>query len=275
MRNSRLRIVPVGGLANRMRAIGAAYSLAKTLGKVLCVVWRSNNELKAQFSLIFKTDQLPFQLTEANAFEYRLQYECPRKKNFFISGLTAFITQKKLFYIDNTLSDRLVREIENHSGDVIINSGTDFYDFDPDLLPEIFKFTDKVVSAKHKILKEKKPQIAVQIRRTDNLNSIDRSPLSLFEQKIQDLISCDPSLEIFLATDDEQTKLYFSQLYPDNIIFNTTQASRTTPGGIIDAAAEFLIMSECKKIYGSYWSSFSEIAALYGNVPLEVLSLPQ
>jgi hypothetical protein len=39
-----------------------------------------------------------------------------------------------------------------------------------------------------------------------------------------------------------------------------------------DAVTDFIALSRCKKILGSYASSFSELAALYGDVPLEVIT---
>ena len=34
-----------------------------------------------------------------------------------------------------------------------------------------------------------------------------------------------------------------------------------------------LLLSRTKKIYGSYYSSYNESAAMLGNIPLEVLTL--
>ena len=47
--------------------------------------------------------------------------------------------------------------------------------------------------------------------------------------------------------------------------------SRGDRGGIIDAAVDFYALSRCGSIFGSYWSSFSDIAAEYGNCPLTIL----
>jgi hypothetical protein len=44
-----------------------------------------------------------------------------------------------------------------------------------------------------------------------------------------------------------------------------------TQKGMNDAVLDFMALSRCKKILGSYASSFSELAALYGDLPLEVV----
>lgn len=125
--------------------------------------------------------------------------------------------------------------------------------------------------AKDGIIQGRRPGAAVQIRRTDNVDSIRRSPLACFEEAIDTTLFSRPDTIFFLATDDSETKKILSTKYPSNIIFNPREARRDTTQGIIDAAAGLLIMSECPVIYGSYWSSYSEIAALYGNTQLIVL----
>ena len=270
---SRIILVPIGGLANRMRAIASGWSLAKAVKKQFIVVWHKNFELNASFNKLFK-DDLPFNIIEPNDFIYNCCYEFPRKKNLFISHIL-----KNLKGISNYLyisyeyePDQLCDIIKKAKGDIVIHSGLQFYDFDPKILVELFRFSDMVISTERLILKDYQPQYAIQIRRTDNKMSINNSPLELFERIIVTNIEKSPQSKFFLATDDKNIKKYFFQKYPLNIIYNPNNVTRNTLEGMIDAAAEFCIMAECPIIYGSYWSSFSEIAALYGNTRLIVVS---
>ena len=66
-------------------------------------------------------------------------------------------------------------------------------------------------------------------------------------------------------------KRHFKSIYPLNIIINEEPARRDTKEGMIDAFAEMMIMSECDLIYGSYASTYSKVAANYGNKPLIIL----
>lgn len=271
-RGLKIIIVAQGGLANRMRAIASGFYYSKKLNRDLLVVWYKNKDLNASFSDIFKTDSLPLKIIEPGTWKYNLIYEIPRKKNFFISrpvrkllGITS-INDLHTFSENHNL-DRLNKINKN----IIINSGLQFADFDPAILQEIFRFNDKVIERKKNLLHGISPAIAIQIRRTDNVKSIKYSPLHSFEKAINILRENNSSISCFLATDDSQTKASLSSKFPNNIIINPRETRRDTKEGMIDAAAEMLIMSECKTIYGSFWSSFSEIAAFYGGKELVVI----
>lgn len=272
----KLYVVPIGGLANRMRAIASGVALSQKTGKQLKVVWYKNSDLNASFKDIFKTDSLPFQVVEPGWLKYNLQFEAPRKRNFYISMLTAFLDGKKR--IPQNVNGRFLSdqsEIESLASvageDVILQSGSIFADIDRTLVNKTFNPTLEVLKRKEEILNGKRPKASLQIRRTDNSKSISHSPLEAFDEVASTLVGQFEDIEIFLATDDEDTKHYFSSHYPKNIIHNPATASRNSREGIIDAAAELYIMSETDHIYGSYWSSFSEIASLIGGNTLTVI----
>lgn len=48
-------------------------------------------------------------------------------------------------------------------------------------------------------------------------------------------------------------------------------AARQDENGIADAVVDLFILSRTQRLYGSYWSSFSEVAAQIGNIPLEIV----
>ncbi|MCH5234818.1 MAG: hypothetical protein J1E16_05950 [Muribaculaceae bacterium] len=271
-KEGKIIIVAQGGLANRMRAIASSLYYAKKTNRDLLVVWYKNKELNASFSDLFKNENVPFKIIEPNFLIYNIYYEQPRKKNFFISriirkllGITTIID------IHNFPEELIIENLNNVTKRVIINSGLQFADYAPEILKEIFRFNEIVLERKNNILQGKSPDISIQIRRTDNIESIRHSPLHSFEKTINSQIKKNCNVSCFLATDDTQTKAYLLSKFPQNIIINPREARRDTKEGMIDAAAEMLIMSECKVIYGSFWSSFSEIAAFYGSKKLVVI----
>lgn len=270
----KLTVVPCGGLANRMRAIASGIALADSTNRELQVVWNANSDLNAPFNLLFNDTNLPFGIKTPNRLSYHIFFEGPRLKNFFLPKLISKLKGTLIWNITEDLTnEKVLNIVDGHNGDVIINSGLQFYDFKPEILWGNLTFSERVLSRKESILMNRKPDVTVQIRRTDNWISIDNSPLQLFEDKISELLLANPHTEIFLATDDNETKTYLTDRFPGNIIVNRNEATRKTPEGMIDAAAEFLIMSQSDRIYGSYWSSFSEIAAVYGDTTLEVVKL--
>lgn len=264
-------LVPQGGLANRMRALASGLFLAQKLSRPLNVIWVRNFELNAPFDSIFQTNNLPFKIINPSDSEYFFRYQSPRKKNFYLSKFLSFLSGKKIIDINKEISETSLYEmIDQHDGDFIINSGLQFANFENEFLRSIFSFSEPVLTVQKELLKNYNPKFSVQIRRTDNKSSIENSPLFLFEKIINDHLNEDSGVKFFLATDDDGIKKHLSHKYPHNIIYNPNPANRQTRQGMIDAAAEFKIMSECETIYGSYWSSFAEIAAAYGNKKLIV-----
>lgn len=271
-----LYIIPEGGMANRMRAIASGVSLARKTGRKPIVIWHRDRGLNARFADIFILNNLPFQLKETSGLKYNILYEQPRKANFFISALISGIDGRKRIYQDvnkNFLSDEkeIEKIVDESSCDVIIKSGLVFHPIDRELMQELFHYNSSVAQRIEEIISGVKPDYTLQIRRTDNVNSIANSPIEAFEKIAARLIRENVESRIFLATDDEPTKERFRALHPDNIICNKAAASRNTKSGIVDAAAELYIMASTCHIYGSYWSSYSEIASLLGGVPLTVV----
>ena len=51
--------------------------------------------------------------------------------------------------------------------------------------------------------------------------------------------------------------------------------SRTTQQGMVDALVDLVCLSRTTKIFGSYWSAFSETAAALGETEVIVLQNPK
>lgn len=106
--------------------------------------------------------------------------------------------------------------------------------------------------------------LGVHIRRGDNEKSIQGSPLSVF----LDLLAVNPSPKFLVATDDADVRAIFQKHFPQKCVFVANVLARNTEQGMIEAAIDFFALSRCEKILGSVYSSFSDIAALYGKAEL-------
>lgn len=94
----------------------------------------------------------------------------------------------------------------------------------------------------------------------------------MFEEVVERQIAIDSSAIFYIASDsDEVKRLLVTRFGSKHFRYSTMKVSRTTAQGMQMALAEMLVLSQCKKIYGSYWSSYSEAAAMLGNVPFEQL----
>lgn len=106
--------------------------------------------------------------------------------------------------------------------------------------------------------------IGVHIRRTDNAACIRLAPLDYFIEAMKK----EGEANFYLATDCVKTKAIVLDIFGANIISNNFCLYRDTEMGMINAIYDFVSLSQCKKIIGSNASSFSELAARYGNIPL-------
>ena len=260
--NIKLPIIvqPTAGLCNRMRTIAAATVLAELLGRKMVVVWASDATLNASFRSLFKP--LPFKV-----FDVRLKSFCQRLIwHFFKKILRYKVYDDKWIYENargkefSTWKNLIGRRIYLYaSSDIFISQG----DY------SIFKITEEI---KQQTLHSHDGIIGIHIRRTDNEMSIRHSPTELFIHKIEDDIKNNPDQKFYLATDDKAEEQRIKQMFPDNIIVYKKQSlDRNDPVAIRDAVIDLYNLAHCKKIYGSYYSSFSDIAALWGGIEKEVL----
>ena len=114
--------------------------------------------------------------------------------------------------------------------------------------------------------------IGMHIRRTDNKESIERSPLSLFVDAARREIDQHDDTRIFLATDDEGTKTALKAEFGNRIITSSKPAARNSIAGIRGGVAELWMLASTSTIYGSAGSSYSVMAARIGDNNLEILS---
>lgn len=262
---------PVGGLANRMRAIASGISLSLDCGiPIGHIAWTVDSELYCPFENLFEPLPIDAKVIDISGVKKTFMYDGPRKKNFYISNLL----QKNRYCgkIIGSHNDILnyVQTLANRAKPLLIQSGTIFYDFTSELYKRmLIPRRDLVEQAKKRITgKSASRLIGVHIRRTDNSISIAQSPTTLFIDKIRQELDSDSDVSFYLATDDESVKAELSNIFGDSITCSPEKASRNTVAGIREGLVEMLCLSLCDKIYGSYWSSFSEAAAIMGGIEL-------
>ena len=91
-------LVPVGGLANRMKAIDSAIKLSRKTNSELHIIWFKDRGLNCRFDQLFEPIDLPnVKITEATWSDYLL-YDRPRQKNIFIPHLFQKATFDNCIY---------------------------------------------------------------------------------------------------------------------------------------------------------------------------------
>jgi hypothetical protein len=78
----------------------------------------------------------------------------------------------------------------------------------------------------------------------------------------------DPDTRFYLATDDMTEEARLREAFPDRILSNQDRClSRDSVEGMHDALLDLYCLSHTRKIIGSFFSSFTDIAADMHKIP--------
>ncbi len=269
------------GLANRLRVISSSIYLKEQLNADLTVIWEKDEGLNADYEDIFQPNPNFTLLRNSDKYRYIIKNKSLTKKNSIIKKAVAKVNNKlaKNVGVDLVLFDGDVAkgfgDIKDRASQVdttYIYTCDEFYDFEKGI--QSFTPTKKILEKLDKASAQfDEHTIGMHIRRTDNLKSIELSPLHLYEDKLQELVSQNSNLKVYVATDDPSLKDHFKKTYPNQVIIYEKTFGRDSLEGIEDAVIELFMLSRTSEIYGSYYSSYSEMASKIGKTPLHILSL--
>lgn len=272
--NGSLLFVPSGGLANRMRAVASAYELCKKVDSTLQVVWFQDWALHAPFRSIFEETPL-VAIREATMLDHIL-YDRARKKNLFVPALPQRILfQRHIKEQDVTPLKKLSFDFEQWARGkrCYMSCYQVFGSFPDELYSRLFRPVKEVMDVVDGYRSQfGSHTIGLHIRRTDNAESIAKSPTSLFINKVREEIDQHADAKVFLATDSAEVKQEFIAAFGSHIITPKEDACRDSISGIRGGVVDLWTLASTQKIYGSAGSSFSPMAASIGGVPLEIMN---
>lgn len=256
---------PDSGLCNRLRAIGSAIRLARECGSSLTVEWyrcplrrwAGLCGMRVGFCDLFEPlGSVPVRekIKVRNDFPWNAKWWNAKNPQFYGE-------ERRAQFVEDVKSEPSVMRRLRTCHDFYHNEDWSW------MRPraEILNSVDAVSESFGRNC------IGIHIRRTDNRAAIAASPLTLFIDKMDAEERRDATVRFFLSTDDADTRMELKQRYGDRLVFCANVAPRYTIKGERDALVDLLLLSRTKKIYGSYWSSFSQVAAQIGHLPLEVL----
>lgn len=261
----RLLLVPEGGLANRMRTIASAYEHCKRIGSQLKVVWFETWGIRAPFSKLFESVDDEVMTIREGSFTDRMLYENPRRHNLWIPKIAQpmlferRIYAKEMIVLKNAHFDF---EAWGRGKRCYMSSYHQFNEFPDALYASLFKPVEEVRrKIDDNISRLGTSAIGMHIRRTDNKESIEKSPLSLFVEKGKEELRRNANTTIFLATDSEEVKREMRGIFGNSLITPQSEATRESVEGIRDGIVDLWTLSACRHIYGSVGSTFSTMAA--------------
>lgn len=133
----------------------------------------------------------------------------------------------------------------------------------------VIKFKEEYWEKVRLILSGNNHWVGMHIRRTDHTVAIKGSSTNAFIKKIEEILSQEENLKLFLATDDIIEERQLKARYGDTIITQTNKEwGRDSMEGMKAGIIDCLCLSCCDYILGSYASVFSSFSAAYGKKEL-------
>jgi hypothetical protein len=258
-----LTIEPLGGLCNRMRALDSAFALARTLRYPVTILWNIDASLGCRFDKLFYRPEGLHKIVQRdkrariNRLLSRIIEGLKRKNDLFLGQ--AEVEKHMRQHVDFSHLSRY-QTVHIATCSSFYQSDAPFRDFQPvqELQIQIDSYTHFFNNT-----------IGIHIRRTDNRKAIEYSPTEFFLAAIERLAHDDPQATFFLATDEPQEEKRILEAFPGRVIIHKKRSFRRNEAAAIqDALIDLYTLSKCKKIIGSYWSSFSDVARALGNAEL-------
>ena len=262
-----ITIVPEGGLCNRMRSIASCYLLAQSACTSLRVKWYLTEDLNCRFDDIFDVTGLPMQVEQAT-LRGRLS-----KLKVILQEQAGQLFGTSHFGPADTLPGKFpfseVADIAQKR-DILIRTNSRL--IKEDGMYNMFKPSAQVRDAMQPYASKLEHSVGVHIRRTDNVQAIANSPISMFVEAMRSEMEQHPDTAFFVATDNADT-FKFIQDEIGSAVYEHPKASysRNDPRAIKDAAVDLFALSSCRSLIGSYWSSFTDTAWELGNIPFVII----
>lgn len=270
--SAKLCIVPMGGLCNRLRLVLSIVEISSRWPNLRFEIdWSKHPECYAWFEELFE----PLHLPAITIHHQRWWTALHRRRNGWWPGLVRLAmgyTFQRGEYLPK--DETALSKVLSRHHRLYIASGFSLCDYSAASIahlrpvPALQERINEIVSrfAPH--------TIGIHIRRTDNTVSQQHSRLQDFHAAIQREIAQDEQVRFFLCTDDAAVKAEFCQKYGHRILTQTSPVARDTLAGMQDAVVDLWCLAHTQKILGSYWSSFTDMAAELRQIPLEVVQGP-
>jgi len=269
------------GLANRMRTIVSGVSMAKAFEQNLTVIWPINSDLNCSYCDLFLPNR-DFEIKSESFTSWLLRrhysrYYFIRKLSDLYSGIFSY--NYNLY--DSDFNEKvwvpplysLTKEKIHDFNNAYIKTCNEFF------LPsvkysEVFIPHDSISMLINKnVSLIDSYTIGVHIRQNDHTESIRKTPLAKFIGAMNNEVDIQSKTNFYLASDSVSVKNEVIKIFgKDRIFVQDGEIGRGSKTGMIHSMVDLYSLSHCCKIYGSYGSSFSEVAS---NLNKKELIIPK
>lgn len=241
-----------------MRVINSGWKLALERREKLLVLWNCNAELNCPFESLFHP-VTEFKITNIHSV-------ADPRKLFYQKTSRNYLTNEEILAhrnADGRLDPGYVQALK---GNTYIFTWEWFY---PSEDYHLFRPTKVLQERIDEMTANFGPScVGVHIRRTDNQPAIGKSSTDAFLKSMERELLSDPDTCFYLATDDMSEEAVLRQAFPGRILSNQNRClARDSVEGMHDALLDLYCLANTRKIIGSYFSSFTDIAADMHKIP--------
>lgn len=270
-RDSRIMIEPCAGLGNRLLAMASAYELSRELGKELVVVWKKEAGCAIRAKDLFEMEVPVIEMSEMgwkHGVFANLKSNGLKKK--YRGMADRFFECDEIAAAKNAGGFERVRQMVAKDPVSYIKSYTNLCEIGAESFSFLKPAKEVLQRGEGVFSRISRKTVGVHIRRTDHVEAIKNSPLALFVEKMQ-AEAAEQDADFYVTTDDASVLEELKQYFPAEklIVYEGKVLDRDSKAGIQDALVDMLCLSKCRKILGSYQSTFSLIPSIMGNVELE------
>lgn len=262
-------IIPHGGLCNRMRSIASGVYVAKKTGARAVVYWnRQRRGCNCRFDDLFEAVGVEgVEVVEGGGWLNSI----PSRRNLLLPLAVQKIRYPQVLYgVDVNKGDDIFAMLRKDVGEALVVAS--------DAVAELYPVNGLFVPAEP-LRKETdacarqfegRRVIGLHIRGTDHKKSKAVSPLRKFVARVDKELEDDPAAVFFLATDEPAARKTLVERYGSRIIFRDNVIGRDSVAGMRDGLIDLYCLARTSRIVGSFFSSYSDMAAMIGGIELEV-----
>ena len=268
------------GAGSRLLGLISSYVLANVTGRQLLIDWKKTAQPNSDFFSLLNSEDIRFlsEVTQTNISEDELDFidttycrQCSlrsHRKDFAIlasEDLNKYYTKKFLFVKANTyFATPLFSNM--HYRQILCNSygkGKLFHEtfwriakFNPQLNEALASYESYFANS---------TVIGIQIRKQDRLAFPD--------ERIDHFFSCAETIasrynnaKFFIVSDTQILKNAAKSFFGENVLMTNFKPHDYSEPGIRSSLVEILLLSKCKEIIATPYSTYGSVAAAIGNI---------
>jgi hypothetical protein len=259
----RLTVEPTAGLGNRLRVLDSAVALARAVDAPLRLVWTRTPDCGAPFATLFEAPD-EIEVVERSWSMSRVY-----------RGIGAGLRYRPL--------------LKQPDVEARCRAGFEFTSLRDSAYPYILTCSrfmpaagvvrtlrpaGAIAAAVARVSARFDPYtIGVHGRRRDHGEAIARSPTPAFVAAMRAHVELEPRTAFYVASDDPAFAVALHVAFGERVVTRPHKLDRADPAAIADAVVDLLCLARTSRVLGSWESSFSEMAAETGGVPLEVIDV--